>query len=185
MHQTEPSLYSIYFSVGGNGKIWAYLLEHISHMKGWWLWARARFECRLGSYVLKPTVLRGLWVRWISFCDSGLISSGRSAKTLLKVKDALAWQGWCFQGSSCSRVVGQTKEVLSWLCIPVWAAPGEEPGGRQRWWCHFLVESHRVYHVITSGQSRAAPAAQLHTWLEQAVPELADTSGVTSTRNLQ
>lgn len=155
-------------------------------MKRWCLWAQARFERGLGSCVLKPTMLRGLWVRCISFCDSGLISSGRSAKTLLKVKDALAHKlGWHFQGSSCSRVVGQTKEVLSWLCTPIWAAPGEEPGGRQRWWCHFLVESHRVHCVITSGKSRAAPAAQLHTWLEQAAPEFADMSGVTNTRNPQ
>lgn len=84
--ESNWNLYSSYFSVGGNGKIWAYLLEHISHMKRWWLWAWARFECGLGSEVLKPTVLRGLWVRGISFCDSGLISSIRNAKTLLKVK---------------------------------------------------------------------------------------------------
>lgn len=50
-------------------------------------------------------------------------------------------------------MAGRTEEVLTWLCIPIWAASGEVPAGRQRWWCHFLIESHEVYHVITSGQS--------------------------------
>lgn len=29
-------------------------------------------------------------------------------------------------------LAGWMKEVLSWLCVPIWAASGEVPGGRQR-----------------------------------------------------
>lgn len=70
-------------------------------------------------------------MRWNSFCDSGPTSSVRSTWSLLKAEGARV----CKLRGDAARVpppVGWMKEVLSWLCVPIWAASGEVPGGRQR-----------------------------------------------------
>lgn len=131
--------------------------------------------------MLKPPVLRGLWmVRWISFCD--LISSVRNARTLLKVK--MPWHtswGDTSRDPPAPAWLGRRRKSFHGFAFPfglllerktevVMPLPPRKP---QSVPCNYIW-----------AEQGCSPSTFTYV-TEQAAPECADVSGVTNARNLQ